>query len=649
MNTRSMSQEMEEVRRFARAERLFSIGVDALRAHLEKAGSEIDKNSQVVQALLLAKSRGINNKNWEIVADDQQIPLPGSTQQGNQAWLEQLLPKLKNLTYPEVRRFGVGDYSPLNESCDRIFMIPFVSDPSFVMVVESNFDALERQVDSIETLSWGLELAQSYVIEHIDKMDAIFHLSEALSLNDSKVALDTATKVIAGAFSADVCTILIQRPIEDGDVEQDSPSHELVLQGAFGPSLKVERHIEKIRYPIRTLEDVAAAADMPAGDVLPQDRPGLTVWTFLSEKGWLMSNSPEQISSHPWHSSRSSGVYIDPGSCMNQLAVTLRVQDKKLGLMKVENKRDKENNVVPFNRLDVLQLLHVASVVSIAIEKEQSEGRASSAESLSIRDTLTDLRNLMFIEGWAASHSEFAVIFFDIDRFKTYNDRFDYEGGDAILKLVAKAMRDVEKRFKDRQTDVVLESCRQHGDEFVFLLHGAPSALAEWAQQIAEGIRSALGVRTELPDSADGHPVPLHGIPISIGVYCPDATAETAPEANSPKPPNPLQLAGKASRVAKEAGGDRIVFWRDIKKLQSRKISVRRVWDNKVVIDVGYSQGVREGFVFNVLHKPLQDDDSFQRVNAWIRTEEIFAKSTVCEVTSQETTISDRDKARLRL
>jgi two-component system, cell cycle response regulator len=71
-------------------------------------------------------------------------------------------------------------------------------------------------------------------------------------------------------------------------------------------------------------------------------------------------------------------------------------------------------------------------------------------ESLALTDALTALPNRRAIEAWA--HIEFAravrhgfplcVVMADLDRFKQLNDTFGHDAGDAILKRVAKILKD---------------------------------------------------------------------------------------------------------------------------------------------------------------------------------------------------------------
>jgi diguanylate cyclase (GGDEF)-like protein len=74
-----------------------------------------------------------------------------------------------------------------------------------------------------------------------------------------------------------------------------------------------------------------------------------------------------------------------------------------------------------------------------------------------------------------------SLLMFDVDDFKTLNDKHGHPAGDAVLTAVSRHVGDIL-----RSSDV---KCRYGGDEFVVIL---PETPASGAQQVAEHIRRAV-------------------------------------------------------------------------------------------------------------------------------------------------------------
>jgi diguanylate cyclase (GGDEF)-like protein len=68
---------------------------------------------------------------------------------------------------------------------------------------------------------------------------------------------------------------------------------------------------------------------------------------------------------------------------------------------------------------------------------------------------------------WLGS-APFSLAYLDLDDFKSVNDRFGHEAGDAVLRMVAATIQD-----RIRSTDLL---ARLGGDEFAVLLVGAGEA-----------------------------------------------------------------------------------------------------------------------------------------------------------------------------
>ena len=114
-------------------------------------------------------------------------------------------------------------------------------------------------------------------------------------------------------------------------------------------------------------------------------------------------------------------------------------------------------------------------------------------------DTLTELPNrASFIERLqqamrrATASESMALLFLDIDHFKTINDTLGHETGDRVLKVFASRMRDCV-----RQSDMV---ARLAGDEFTIILEGLHDATdaKALASKLVETLRAPLALEGKL-------------------------------------------------------------------------------------------------------------------------------------------------------
>ncbi|MEH2609476.1 diguanylate cyclase domain-containing protein [Bradyrhizobium sp. AZCC 1693] len=110
---------------------------------------------------------------------------------------------------------------------------------------------------------------------------------------------------------------------------------------------------------------------------------------------------------------------------------------------------------------------------------------------LAATDGLTSLTNRRTFDGFLRREYEFceeiAVLLFDIDNFKGYNDTYGHQAGDRCLQAVAKAIGDATANTSGL-------SARYGGEEFAVVL---PNTTEDAALKVAESIRltvRALGI-----------------------------------------------------------------------------------------------------------------------------------------------------------
>ena len=155
-------------------------------------------------------------------------------------------------------------------------------------------------------------------------------------------------------------------------------------------------------------------------------------------------------------------------------------------------------------------------------------------ERLSITDALTDVFNRRHLDATLKTElkrardtgSPLAVIMFDADHFKKFNDTYGHDQGDRVLKMVGQVMKETVRKY-----DV---PCRYGGEEFTVIL---PSTDAEGAMHFAERLRK----------NVEAMRVDELKVTISLGVACFPMIAADLPEAL-------IEAADAALYVSKESG-----------------------------------------------------------------------------------------------
>lgn len=182
----------------------------------------------------------------------------------------------------------------------------------------------------------------------------------------------------------------------------------------------------------------------------------------------------------------------------------------------------------------------LADLASTAVQILEMRRRMMEAQALALTDRLTGIANRMGIEteidkaiAVATRHGlAFALLYFDVDGFKSVNDTKGHEAGDRLLQLLGQTLARETRRE---------EICgRLGGDEFVVLLLGTERDSAILA---AERIKALL-------DEA----VARQGFPVSFSMGLASFAAPPASCAAA------LSAADTLLYQAKRAGKNRIVL-----------------------------------------------------------------------------------------
>lgn len=223
-----------------------------------------------------------------------------------------------------------------------------------------------------------------------------------------------------------------------------------------------------------------------------------------------------------WYEGAAWGAVLTVGAMALRMAVELEQQVPQTTLV-----------------VSVLNQLSFGVVAGIAIFAfAHVRGTQVQLRELATNDSLTRVLNARSFAERLAQELErnrrynrpMAVLYLDLDNFKAVNDTHGHQTGDAVLRLVADAIRRAV-----RGADIV---GRMSGDEFAVLMPETDGAEADAvAQRLSQGLATAF-----------------HGSPTvtaSIGVVSCAATKADSDDV--------LRSADQAMYEAKRAGKNRVV------------------------------------------------------------------------------------------
>jgi diguanylate cyclase (GGDEF)-like protein len=181
-------------------------------------------------------------------------------------------------------------------------------------------------------------------------------------------------------------------------------------------------------------------------------------------------------------------------------AVPVMAGGETIGVLSVTDKRDD----LPFANEDVVALRAVGALAGFALAAARIEREAARLAHAATIDSLTGLLNRTYLDGRLHQEIErarreqtsLALLIADIDDFKSINDRWGHQVGDAVLEAVGQVIRSAVRVF-----DVC---ARYGGDEFAIVMPNSDetsaTACAERIRRLLDGYRSggAEGARVTM-------------------------------------------------------------------------------------------------------------------------------------------------------
>lgn len=188
----------------------------------------------------------------------------------------------------------------------------------------------------------------------------------------------------------------------------------------------------------------------------------------------------------------------------SEICIPLLKDNLVLGTLNVEG-----DSVHVLSNDDVELLTTLASPIALAVDNARLHAQV---KAMAMTDAVSGLSNRYALEQALTAEVERArrlntplsLIIFDIDSFKTYNDKWGHPAGDIRLKATAKMIRNILRKY-----DV---AARYGGDEFAIIL---PNTSEEGAFEFAKRLQNAARASTtETPIENKG----VSGHTLSIGV-----------------------------------------------------------------------------------------------------------------------------------
>ncbi|MGC3985895.1 MAG: sensor domain-containing diguanylate cyclase [Pseudorhodoferax sp.] len=193
-----------------------------------------------------------------------------------------------------------------------------------------------------------------------------------------------------------------------------------------------------------------------------------------------------------------------------------------------------------------LCLLQITDTSTLATRERVLQLRSDRLSREAVVDGLTGIYNRKYLDDKLRAELEraqrsqvpVALVMFDVDSFKAYNDTYGHPAGDRVLVAIAHAAREQI----NRATDVL---ARYGGEEFAAVL---PASDKAGAQLVAEKIRAAVEALA-IPHQASAV-APC--VTVSLGVACHD------PRHGDPGAHALLELADRALYAAKRNGRNQV-------------------------------------------------------------------------------------------
>ncbi len=247
---------------------------------------------------------------------------------------------------------------------------------------------------------------------------------------------------------------------------------------------KAAQIAEAERATLMVLDEDASELVVKGGKGIEKHKDGMKMKIGKLVSGWVAQEGEvmlvRDIDSDPRMKHQVSSSKYKTKSF---ISLPIKSDNRILGVINVT---DKSARLESFTEEDVRFLTFLAHQTATQIENIRL---CEKLAALAITDSLTGVFNHRYFQEelsveilrFQRYKHNLSLMIFDIDNFKSYNDRFGHPEGDQVLKQVA-----LQIRKNVRQVDII---CRYGGDEFVVVV---PFTNIKEAEFVADKIRNSV-------------------------------------------------------------------------------------------------------------------------------------------------------------
>jgi len=338
-----------------------------------------------------------------------------------------------------------------------------------------------------------------------------------------------AEDYIAKPFNLDEVSLSVQRSLQKRDLIMQNREYQRQLEQRIeGKTAELEAANKEMRQTKEYLENLIESS---VDGIITTDRDGRISFASKGAQEMLGYDSGNELLGRFAHECYVGGKR-EAREVMGILRAAGRLQNHETEFIR----KDGETVAVSLS-ISLLRNRDGEIIGTLGIGKDITEQKKLERDlrELSIKDSLTGLHNQRHfyerleveIERAKRQNHPLSLLLFDIDHFKSYNDKHGHLAGDGVLEKVGEIVRECTREHVDT-------GYRYGGDEFTVILS---ETTEEQALSIAERLRTTFQARS------------FDGLTLSIGLMVYDSKFT---------PKTFIKRADEAMYGSKRSGGNQV-------------------------------------------------------------------------------------------